>query len=106
MISIHALRGEGDSHAPFGAKDISVISIHALRGEGDTLTFYQSFRNKKRFQSTPSVGRATAERAILTSEIIFQSTPSVGRATHSARGARIGNGISIHALRGEGDHLL
>ena len=39
-----------------------------------------------------------------TSERIFQSTPSVGRATTPQFVAdKINNGISIHALRGEGD---
>ena len=33
-ISIHALRGEGDSNA-IPAPPVPLISIHALRGEGD-----------------------------------------------------------------------
>ena len=33
-ISIHALRGEGDANL-FSGRYASVISIHALRGEGD-----------------------------------------------------------------------
>ena len=37
-----------------------IISIHALRGEGDLGTHFQSFDNTL-FQSTPSVGRATAK---------------------------------------------
>ena len=58
----------------------SVISIHALRGEGDdSKNGYTD--EEKRFQSTPSVGRAT------TLDILTTLTPS----------------ISIHALRGEGD---
>ena len=59
---------------------------------------------KEKFQSTPSVGRATLIVAVLlTFLFIFQSTPSVGRATRKP--SRIGNQsfISIHALRGEGD---
>ncbi len=81
-ISIHALRGEGDATAaglefddedfnprpPWGGRlteaeyqaYLTAISIHALRGEGDcrstTLTQCQP-----RFQSTPSVGRATRQ---------------------------------------------
>ena len=35
---------------------------------------------------------------------IFQSTPSVGRATIKAGIMQSANGISIHALRGEGDN--
>ena len=34
-ISIHALRGEGDSVPGLVWRVIHVISIHALRGEGD-----------------------------------------------------------------------
>ena len=34
LISIHALRGEGDKYAN-EKRWISRISIHALRGEGD-----------------------------------------------------------------------
>ncbi len=57
-----------------------------------------------RFQSTPSVGRATA-RPYKPTRLprLFQSTPSVGRATFSACFSRVKGGISIHALRGEGD---
>ena len=57
MISIHALRGEGDVGArlpPFWCG----ISIHALRGEGD-LRKDADYKAARIFQSTPSVGRAT-----------------------------------------------
>ena len=126
MISIHALRGEGDDSAECH-HDLLRISIHALRGEGDTEVVIM-YRFKDVFQSTPSVGRATrtesepksrrrdfnprppwggrryacAEEA--TAEQKFQSTPSVGRATLMWFGVRLVIRISIHALRGEGDH--
>ena len=80
MISIHALRGEGDNFiALSGGQGISFqstpsvgrattsnnseynhpkISIHALRGEGDKST-RKSRKSTCKFQSTPSVGRAT-----------------------------------------------
>ena len=57
------------------------ISIHALRGEGDQ-GFFNNLIESIKFQSTPSVGRATI--------IIFKNKLSVI--------------ISIHALRGEGDY--
>ncbi len=57
IISIHALRGEGDYTKAHGQR-LSRISIHALRGEGD--------------------GRAASIPSL---EMPFQSTPSVGRAT-------------------------
>ena len=37
---------------------------------------------------------------------VFLSTPSAGRATNPAEPRKVGQGISIHALRGEGDLLL
>ena len=58
------------------------------------------------FLSTPSVGRATLQKQLETGKEIFLSTPSVGRATHPSRHHRRQPGISIHALRGEGDDLF
>ena len=57
-----------------------------------------------RFQSTPSVGRATwfGVRLVIR-KVIFQSTPSVGRATLDRESVPNNTKISIHALRGEGD---
>ena len=79
VISIHALRGEGDQGA-FGLAVKRGISIHALRGEGDL--------------------------AVATNKgwtVVFQSTPSVGRATMIFIFFYPFFFISIHALRGEGD---
>ena len=104
----------------------SSISIHALREEGDRRLLGQRFRLKL-FLSTPSARRATYEcfkRRIKPN--VFLSTPSARRATGSEqtpwrqhdnfyprppRGGRrvVGisvssnQGISIHALREEGD---
>ena len=58
-ISIHALRGEGDCKAEVKDKTDLKISIHALRGEGDSSPPSYISRTAT-FQSTPSVGRATA----------------------------------------------
>ena len=58
IISIHALRGEGDNYVQI-AVDAEIISIHALRGEGDKLYAYIFSTKRRVFQSTPSVGRAT-----------------------------------------------
>ncbi len=57
-----------------------IISIHALRGEGDELVRL-GYPDTLGFQSTPSVGRATALHFLFSAAIA----------------------ISIHALRGEGD---
>ena len=111
----------------FILKTLISISIHALRGEGDgtgrqIITFYLKFQStpsvgratrsarwegvKVVFQSTPSVGRATIIK--LQANLIqlsFQSTPSVGRATHPLTANSDKERISIHALRGEGDDI-
>ena len=124
-ISIHALRGEGDNAKCKRHSNKSYISIHALRGEGDKPRTEHKAQTK-RFQSTPSVGRATVGLAVKIFNKVFQSTPSVGRATECPKGGktrlinfnprppwggrhlrrrlrRLPLEISIHALRGEGD---
>ena len=101
------------------------ISIHALREEGDT--FSTRFLNRcGKFLSTPSARRATYGDDEAQSITEFLSTPSARRATPSQpslrrartdfyprppRGGRrrvfvrphVDVGISIHALREEGD---
>ena len=79
MISIHALREEGDGRA-YGAPHRGAISIHALREEGDYLPTY--------------------ERDGATE---FLSTPSARRATLHVKPSKMRTSISIHALREEGD---
>ena len=80
LISIHALREEGDEGARVALEPFR-ISIHALREEGD-----QEWADKmgiaKQFLSTPSARRATYASGL--SGTAYQS-------------------ISIHALREEGD---
>ena len=67
LISIHALREEGD-YAPFGHGEVNgdfynkaLISIHALREEGDRRWPMQSLPLCG-FLSTPSARRATRPR--------------------------------------------
>ena len=57
MISIHALREEGDGRR-VNKSHCQRISIHALREEGDWDPWYP-FTSKDRFLSTPSARRAT-----------------------------------------------
>ena len=124
LISIHALRGEGDwskpksnqirsnfnPRPPWGGRlllpalrrENGKISIHALRGEGDAQRA-AGVTKEFEFQSTPSVGRATSVASGIPAATAFQSTPSVGRATISRRKRHCLLTISIHALRGEGD---
>ena len=79
IISIHALRGEGDY---FRAKWYypTLISIHALRGEGDKRTKVKSCR-----------------------EVYFNPRPPWGGRPVAVGSAQRVDLISIHALRGEGD---
>ena len=125
-ISIHALREEGDGVA-LGVDGGAVISIHALREEGDAFQI-QSFSRWVLFLSTPSARRATGHDghgAILVGLFLstpsarratpcdgsapggvvpFLSTPSARRATRSPADRGSPCGISIHALREEGDN--
>ncbi len=79
FISIHALREEGDVayRAVFRCRS---ISIHALREEGDDEPLPQILRTAQ-FLSTPSARRATALCAMSIILILFLSTPSARRAT-------------------------
>ena len=105
LISIHALREEGDCRTASPELQSRLISIHALREEGDYwlrfsrvlvvkfLSTPSARRATKRqphdwrtdpvFLSTPSARRATLSAHCLTRTILFLSTPSARRATSS-----------------------
>ena len=124
-ISIHALRGEGDPlvakcdgdqwhfypRPPRGGRLIGrmenfqkyIISIHALRGEGDVAQKLTE-RMEKEFLSTPSAGRATRLKATkgATTKYFYPRPPRGGRLKGYLDKLNA-EGISIHALRGEGD---
>ena len=102
VISIHALREEGDGDGLLDVLGLS-ISIHALREEGDV--FYSvGHLAAHLFLSTPSARRATQ---LFRHEVLrvnaFLSTPSARRATANLGEQAILKKISIHALREEGD---
>ena len=103
---------------------LQVISIHALREEGDakratTCIPWQNFyprppRGGRRqqdedkqvgylFLSTPSARRATARFGKAGEDKKFLSTPSARRATVGVCNGVVRSAISIHALREEGD---
>ncbi len=65
-------------------KITEVISIHALREEGDGVTFVPGIYQEV-FQSTPSARRATILRIKPMPRPTFQSTPSARRATSYCR---------------------
>ena len=80
-----------------------LISIHALREEGDYHNRADDCRAGQ-FLSTPSARRATpCPCTPLCSQNKFLSTPSARRATSSALHFAGRRAISIHALREEGD---
>ena len=109
VISIHALREEGDGDAAVGVAAHRGISIHALREEGDTIISYTSDSIKisihalreegdphhrqvrhvpQVFLSTPSARRATVREDEIGAIIVFLSTPSARRATTGRRCSR------------------
>ena len=103
-ISIHALREEGDAKISQSATCCSMISIHALREEGDTSSKTTFWRAKNFYPRPPRGGRPIAIDfdGILCQ---FLSTPSARRATGQQRVLSPLRGISIHALREEGDQV-
>ena len=78
------------------------ISIHALRGEGDPDSRTPTTPKGDFNPRPPWGGRLKTLRQCVT-EGKFQSTPSVGRATKKLKKSLDKLAISIHALRGEGD---
>ena len=84
---------------PFAA---CVISIHALRGEGDGVKPPLRLIETDFYPRPPWGGRLEGRQMVAIS-ITFLSTPSVGRATQGRANERGRLQISIHALRGEGD---
>ena len=80
-----------------------MISIHALREEGDLLKTDLG-EHIAEFLSTPSARRATLLRSFgLSGSAQFLSTPSARRATRMTELKDSRFTISIHALREEGD---
>ena len=101
-ISIHALREEGDVEVRQAHGD-EHISIHALREEGDDSHVVTSSM-PCRFLSTPSARRATGVScpSMVRKANFYPRPPRGGRLLGLAAGVA-GEGISIHALREEGD---
>ena len=104
MISIHALREEGDFLQTFCRPISYFISIHALREEGDVAGSRRGVVTHISIHALREEGdrcriwhRRKAKQ--------FLSTPSARRATFLFTGACCPFFISIHALREEGDSL-
>ena len=125
LISIHALREEGDN--PFFYLLLVIWNFYPRPPRGGRRALRHEILRVYRFLSTPSARRATQDIMLgLSTMLIFLSTPSARRATGdhfadiqqivlflstpSARRATLdrfgvvqGQVISIHALREEGD---
>ena len=101
LISIHALREEGDGRVKDDIKP-NHISIHALREEGDTGSGCGCCP-PCRFLSTPSARRATALGIFVarTLNISIHALREEGDLVAPLR--QCDELISIHALREEGD---
>ena len=102
MISIHALREEGDDGGRGNAA--ASTNFYPRPPRGGRRSFFFASTASCRFLSTPSARRATARRAWRGPlHRGFLSTPSARRATGQFRAVYTKKAISIHALREEGD---
>ena len=101
QISIHALREEGDRQRCCKVQRFLHFNPRPPRGGRHFELVHPQSQSK--FQSTPSARRATFSRSYRSTYSQFQSTPSARRATVFIGIHRTGHGISIHALREEGD---
>ena len=79
------------------------ISIHALREEGDTLQSKSTERLFDFYPRPPRGGRRAQHGRLSTRRRTFLSTPSARRVTRQIFHRAVGELISIHALREEGD---
>ena len=105
VISIHALREEGDELQVFPPEVAVGISIHALREEGDPNGLLIMLDDLDFNPRPPRGGRPRSPSFIVVSRL-FQSTPSARRATREIAALKAIKDISIHALREEGDIRL
>ena len=102
LISIHALREEGDGKQTYDQLGRCAISIHALREEGDRKSLEVMPMKRISIHALREEGDAARGRRRLV-DSGFLSTPSARRATKVAHTAGPVEDISIHALREEGD---
>ena len=123
-ISIHALREEGDSgfsqstirrrvflstpsarratNSSLVTQPDTAISIHALREEGDRRVIVGADEHIDFYPRPPRGGRRSIV-SLACAVSLFLSTPSARRATTAQKSLYCRGGISIHALREEGD---
>ena len=101
MISIHALREEGDKIV-IGLNE-GVYHFYPRPPRGGRQAQLVNGVQQTVFLSTPSARRATRGAKIDLDIDVFLSTPSARRATAGALNLVTHDLISIHALREEGD---
>ena len=101
-ISIHALREEGD-RATKSPRSNQSISIHALREEGDKFPHIQRRRQNNFYPRPPRGGRLSGRAAGVVPLADFYPRPPRGGRLFIVQGCELGQLISIHALREEGD---
>ena len=126
VISIHALRVEGDAYPgtkcvnklyfyprpPGGGRQVfvrtckivTIISIHALRVEGDIFNLAIFLYDKYFYPRPPGGGRHSKHRDMSKLHYFYPRPPGGGRLRNKIIYAVFGQ-ISIHALRVEGDTL-
>ena len=102
IISIHALREEGDEDVRVSRQRRS-ISIHALREEGDVLPS-SSHRPSMYFYPLPPRGGRQRQRYDGCAGRNFYPRPPRGGRPGAHRHSGRYDAISIHALREEGDY--
>ena len=84
--------------------DFGMISIHALREEGDQHSGARRSPLKNFYPRPPRGGRLWSSASVCGASV-FLSTPSARRATTAGRCCGRCYAISIHALREEGDGM-
>ena len=103
LISIHALREEGDEGHREAVLPAS-ISIHALREEGDAVQSRAVSLSNNFYPRPPRGGRPAAQPSCSRSCYFYPRPPRGGRRQRAGLGVHL-IAISIHALREEGDRL-
>ena len=104
FISIHALRGEGDSCTLITALIRVEISIHALRGEGDS-SLSGCDNQSLYFNPRPPWGGRRGYDVPGFEVKNFNPRPPWGGRHYVEPTEPETATISIHALRGEGDYI-
>ena len=102
QISIHALREEGDSPA-FCGEGSALVFLSTPSARRATPASRCTFHPTAHFYPRPPRGGRRTSSARQQGTMQFLSTPSARRATRQIFHRAVGELISIHALREEGD---